>query len=485
MFGRSSRINCMFSVTVRADDEQRLLMGRIGLNSHWLGDKHYQNGYFGVPPDDRCPPVMPVSDDDAIEHFCRVFDLGRGRDPGLSVVIPWPHEEITQEHLVRAVVRDHFWPILNGQLDVWVKTPAVETLLEADTLSMEVGEIGGDLADEIVPLIELAEWARDLPEDERVEIHRPDPNRAWNWSSELLPGEVSASLSEALQSGERIAIRVPVTVRSKDDAPEMSFLDVFMVRDFASKRGRPTFVREGIIVPNVNAPRTRGVLSLVVAEDPPLAAFLRDAENPAHTEWQSDGSKFDGKYKSGKSDLNFVKRSVHEIVRIVSESEQEQDVTLLADLFPSPTEHDGPPGQQGDDEEGDDQPGIEPPEPPPPPPPPPRPQPFRIQRLSDGFALVPDNQDEVECPSSLEVQVAYDTRRGNPLNRYHPADFELEQAPMTVAFSGLNPREWAGNRIVADVTEPEFRLEVTGFDPNRDLYIRVRVMEETDADQTP
>jgi len=482
IFPRSSRINCVFGVTVRADDEQTLLMGRMALGLHWVGEEHYQDGYFGVPPRDGRQLVMPVDDPGVIKRFCDTFGLQRGNGTGLSVVVPWPRPEITEEHLVRAVVSGYFWPILNGQLEVIVETPEVRSILDAESLASEVEGIGGELADDIVPLIRLAEWAEALPEHKTLEINMPEPTRRWQWSSELIPEEARASLSEALEKGEHVAIRVPVTVRSKDDPPERSFFDVFMVPDFGNRRDRPTFVREGLIIPNVNAPRTRGVLSLIVVEDPPLAAFLRDAENPAHTEWQDDGSKFRDKYESGVGDLNFVKRSVHEIVRILTASEQEEDVTLLADLFPSPTEHDGPPGQQADEEEGDDEPGIEPPEPPPPPP---RPQPFRIQRLSDGFALVPANQDTVECPSCLDVRVAYDTRRGNPLKRYDPADFELDEAPISVSFGGLEARAWGPNTILADVTDPEFRLEVTGFDPNRDLYVRVKVREATDADQTP
>ena len=45
-----------------------------------------------------------------------------------------------------------------------------------------------------------------------------------------------------------------------------------------------------------------------------LGMLLGDAENPAHTEWQSKGENFRGKYTFGASVLDFVTRVVANFV---------------------------------------------------------------------------------------------------------------------------------------------------------------------------
>ena len=76
------------------------------------------------------------------------------------------------------------------------------------------------------------------------------------------------------------------------------------------------------------------------------------------------------------------------------------------------------------------------------------------------------------------VQAAYDVRRGNPLTQYQPADFQFDETPMTVTSAGANRIDIAPdgrkNRIVVEDPVPgQFRLEVNGFDQNRQLLVRV------------
>jgi len=479
VFARSSKISSIFGLTVRAEDGRRLLMGRVVLKSHYVGDKYYQDGYFGLPPSNGQPLVMPVETEGTLDDFARIFDLQRGREPGLSVVVPWPHTDITDESLVRAVLQGYFYPILAGQLEVCIETPGVKALLDAESLVPETRKIGNEFARRLLPVLELADWARRLPDEQKHQLKMPDPDHAWQWSADLFSPEQLKSLRQAFERGEKAAIRVPVTVRPKGGASASSYFDLFMARDRLDRSGRPTFVREGIIVPRVDAPRTRGVRALVVIDDVPLAAFLRDAENPAHTEWQHDGSHFRGKYKSGRSDLAFIKRSVHEIVRILGEAEKKEDPTLLIDFFslPASPEDQAVPSQA--DNPGDKE-GKQPPQPRPPratPPPV-----FRVNKVKGGFSVTSTKQ-KCHPPLLLVIEVAYDVRRGNPLKRYSVADFRLQEPPIVLEPEpeGVEVIESRDNCILARVTEETFGLHVRGFDERRDLYVRVSPKEAEDA----
>ena len=78
----------------------------------------------------------------------------------------------------------------------------------------------------------------------------------------------------------------------------MSFFSVYVAtcRDAGY---RPIFLRDGIVITDVRSPAMSGNRSLVVADDPPLAGLLGDAEGVNHTQWQKDSPKFHGRYVYG------------------------------------------------------------------------------------------------------------------------------------------------------------------------------------------
>ena len=479
VFPRSSRVSGMFGVTVRADDRKRLMMGRLILKSHYLGDDYCQDGYFGVVPEPTQGDdlVMPVHDAVEIESFCKLFDLQRGNDPGLSVVVPWPDRAISEEGLIKAVLSDYFYPILDGTLDVWVETPNVKTLLDSASIINEAKKIGSEVSGDLLPFLELADWARTIQPADRFAFAMPDPTQSWQWSAKLIPAAQAELLREAFYGGKYIAIRVPITVREKGEVPQESYFDVNLIRDESDNSGKPKFIREGVIISKVDSPRTRGVRALLVVDDLPLAAFLRDAENPSHTEWQHDGSNFRGKYKSGRMDLNFVKRSVHEIVRIVTEGEREEDKTLLIDVFslPAPPEDEEPVktrARKGGKKTTE----------PPPPPPPPKPRRFRVEKTRGGFAILPGEPDTTP-PALLDIRVGYDVRRGNPIKRYNLADFQLDKRPIRFdpEPQGVEVKECTENRMLIAIANRNFSIHVAGFDERRDLYVKAIPKESVDG----
>ncbi len=480
VFLRSSQISTIFGLSVRAEDRQRLLMGKSVLKSHYVGEQYFQDGYFGIPPTAEQQLVLPVNDAYIIDEFASLFYLRRGRnEPGLSLVIPWPDPEITDAAIINAVLRDYFYPILSGQLQVIVETPSVQTILDSHTLKDEVGKLAPEIAGDLKSLIDLADWAHNLTDEDRIISICPDPEYAWQWSKSQFTDEQLASLRASYYAGHKLAVRVPVVVRKRTGETEASFFDIYLVRDGSEHSGRPTFIREGIIISEVDSPRTRGVRAIVVAHHTPLAGFLRRAENPSHTQWHYDRLKETYKYGYRK-DLVFVKRSVYELVRILTEAEREEDPTLLADIFsiPAPQDEEEPvktkhrkiTNKSGSDPDMPD-------------PPPPRPQRFRIQKVAGGFSVLPTNNDALP-PERLDIRVAYDVRRGNPLNKYHAADFVLHEKPIQFDPTPRNVEivECNGNRVVIDIKEPDFTFSVVGFDERRQLYVKAVAKEVTNGD---
>jgi hypothetical protein len=477
VFPRASRINSIFGLTVRNDDKKKLLMGMAVLKSHDVNGTRYAPdgwlGRFSENGDDGL--ILPIEDSAFVDSFSEAFDVQRRDEPGLTIVVPWCDLDLTDENLVRAVLRDYFCPILREQLDVIVETGSIETILDASSLENEIRKIGNDLEREILPLVELAKWAGKLTGPDYIQLKSSDANRSWQWLKELFPEDSLSVLRNRYEPGEKIAIRVPVSVREKNHSPRASFFDVFLYRDGSEQSGRPVFIREGIIIPDIRAPRTRGVRALVNVEDGPIAAFLGDSENPAHTQWQKEGANFRGKYTSGASDLQFVIRSVHEIVNILCEQANKEDRTLLVDLFsiPAPGDEDS----RAREKKKPEKPG---PDPDKPTPPDPRQRPFIIDRIAGGFVVRNGDTNGSQPPKALYIRAAYQVRRGNPFKKYDPADFDFSQH-MNTQLTGATALEKKGNSLRVEIDSNDFRVEVTGFDPNRDVRVEVRRKEDDNA----
>lgn len=101
---------------------------------------------------------------------------------------------------------------------------------------------------------------------------------------------------------------------------------------------------------------------------------------------------------------------------------------------------------------------------------------FTLVKVAGGFT-VSAGAPGAATPTSLEIAVAYDRRRGSPLKKYAPADFKLDEKPITVEIEGATVDQRELNRLVVKVTDVAFRVTVTGFDENRDLFVVVDAKE--------
>ena len=481
VFPRSSRISSIFGLTVRATDKAMLLMGTSVLKSHVAEDIHFTpDGYFGEPHKGS-DFILPLSDSKILTQFTADFRITRTEESGLSIVVPWLDEEFTQEQLIEAVVRDYFYPILAGALVVVVETPDTKMEINDATLEEVVLGLEGDLSEELIDLVDLGEWASSRKPQEIVKLTPANPERP-EWVDGLIPPDQLKPLRRRFERGERIAVRASLTSRQKGSTREKreeTYFDIFL-KQSGNESGRPVFVREGIIISDIrgSGTRARGVRSMVIVEHKPLATLLGDSENPAHTQWQKDSSNFKGKYIYGGSCIEFVTKSVASLVRFLSGDEDEEDPSLLLDFFSLPAtdveeqETKRKRKRRRGEDSDEDNIVVEP-----------RLKRFRVQKVPGGFTVVRGDVG-TKPPAMLDVRVAYDLRRGNPLSKYHPADFRLGKGDIRIEdHEGMKIVNQEENRLLVEIHKPEFKLTVAGFDQNRDLFVNVR-LEEGDNDTT-
>ncbi|MEK7620501.1 MAG: hypothetical protein AAB413_04685, partial [Patescibacteria group bacterium] len=83
-------------------------------------------------------------------------------------------------------------------------------------------------------------------------------------------------------------------------------------------------------------------------------------------------------------------------------------------------------------------------------------------------------------PFRIDICVAYNVRRGNPLQKYHPADFALDKLKFNT--TGVHVEGANHNKMTLIVKYAGFFCDVTGFDVHRDLFIKAVEKETFDAD---
>lgn len=485
VFPRASRISSFFGFTVRESDSKGLLLGRSILKFHKVAGVSYKSdGYCGYQ---RTKDDFVLAADGAgfLEQFRKDFGVQRKHQTGLSIAVPFydveGEEAITTKKVIGAILRGFFYPILLGHLEVVVADPLGEHTFDKASVLDGIKQHMSEDTTGLHGIVQLTQWALSTTPEEHLGLMPPAPQQAQKWDSALMPDDVMSRVKEALTLRKRLALRVPLAVQFKTGGPVPTFCRIYL--EYAEEpRVRPVFIRDELIISQVRSPYVSQLRALVLIDDKPLANLLRDAETPAHTQWSPDTGNFKAKYKYGPGVISFVRNSVAEIARIVRQSESEPDPLLAIDFFSLPATPDDPnavtvppkgkPAQKGE------------PEPKPPfPPIPKRPQRFRMSDRAGGFSIKAGDEGAPK-PDKIVIQAAYSLRKGNPLKKYHEADFDLEElnAQGRIKCKGVQIEEAKRNRLVVAVKSLPFEIDVDGFDLNRDLYVKADAKEVQDAD---
>lgn len=474
VFQASSRINSFFGFTTRESDERSLLMGQSVLKIHRAnGARYIPYGYFGLFDETF---ALPVEDAAIHELFCADFGLDRKSKRGLAVVIPYPDPDIKPAGVIHSVIKHYLFPILSGDLVVEIVEANRATVLDTQSLPSVVRRSQFDDRRRLIRLLDLARWGQSQPEDAHVRLEEPTPGKAPKLRVDLFEAEALDLLRRKFDEGQRIALTIPLSIQEKSSREvQHSYFQMYLERDPDLEKPEDHFIRQGITITGVSSLRTKGVRAIVNVADPSLCTFLGDAENPAHTEWQRNSPKVKDKYRLAPSTLDFIKGSTRDIARILSRPAKQREENLLRDIFSVPLTEEELLAKR---KKASDNPGDEESEKPiihvdP------REQFLRLSSQQDGFRLT-GNPNAKRFPTAVDVTMAYEVRKGNPLNKYQTFDFEVDKAPIRVQLSGAKVTHRKNNVIHLLLEKPGFVLVVTGFDVHRDLRIKTKTAEESE-----
>ena len=466
VFQAASRINTFFGLTFRKDDGRAYLMGQSVLKIHKVdGSRYAPYGYFGIFSGHL---ALPVEDPSYHEMFSRYFALDRTGKPGLSVIIPYPDKEINLRGCVSSVIRHYFFPILAGRLNVEFRFDGKKIRLDALNLDDYLKKSQWAEKQGLPGLMDLARWAIQQPKETFIQLQEPQPGKCPKLTEDLFGAGQLDSIRRDFAESIRLAFYVPVAVlRQPGDKLFHTGFSVFLERDEKLDKQEDHFIRLGITIPEVASLKHKGIRAIVSISDSDLSAFLGDAENPAHTQWERNSKKFKSKYTLGPATLDFVKSSPRELVKILTQPQKARDENLLKHIFSMPLEPIGSAEKPGQDKSGKEntppgggdiielEPGSY----------------LQLSAIKGGFRLSRRTK-ATQVPRFITLWIAYEVRSGNPFKKYTSLDFDVSQEPIQVKADGVKLMLAKENAIQFEVIRSDFKVKVTGFDTHRDLRVR-------------
>ena len=490
VFPDASSINAYLGVTQRTDESRFLLMGMAMLKTHRVDEVKYPPyGYFAIAadekPDDQWLP-LPVDSDDDPDHFIQALldlDLERLEGPGLSVVVPYPNDELTPCSVARAALKQYFLPIVREDLVVDIVHPDLgDRTINTGSITDEVNRISESNGDDesresLCGIIDLAKWAIRLDDSDHIEIAAPT---AQNNALESL--EIDG-LRERFNRGERLAFRLTTRVqRRKTNIKTPSYFHVYLERDDDVSEGHDYFVRGHLRIPKMDHIKRQKARALVVVDgESPLGHLLRDAEGPAHTTWSPHAQRLKERWIGGQSRVQEVRRATALLLQRLVERPNEQQFDALADLFPGEPEVRASPIQSRQPGNGGST----------------RPHVgslnnslLEVSRAGAGFSVRAKKGAGCAVDSTWDLRFAYDVVRGNPFSQFEAGvthgclDFSLYGSQIQTETEGCEISEIVSeNELRFVVRNEDFRLVVTGFD-SRDVIVDLRPVEELTTDST-
>lgn len=456
----ASKLRLFYGVTVREEDPARhvLLQGQISLRPHRSGGKVY--GSYGLWYDDTGDlPIM----DRATSRFTHDFDLSRGATPGLSVVIPFPRDDLTPDNIIKAVIENTFHQIVTGALIVKVD----DTLINSVTLVPLAEQYGLSHFKSAISLSADSK-KKDFP---RFAPH-PQTNRLRTKADHFSENDVQA-MRKRWTDGEIVAVDLPVAIHKKSEPREVGTVGLYVVREQNSELARETYVRGCVTVPLRRVAARSNCVGLLVADTGAVSTFLGDAEPPAHHQWHM--ARVHPHYHSADATLRRILFSLKDLLDLLDEGKEDQAIkdAFLPYLWAPKREEEEEPEQ---------------PKPKPSPRPDPVPEdivptytPHSLRRIDGGFvyAYKPEKLEEAE-DADAQIVVSYRRRKSGKKKAPKSVKFRDFHADLPIEETGAADLEQApeARRVTFKLSNisPGYELRVKGFDTNRDLELRLETV---------
>lgn len=464
VYSTASELSAFFGATVRAGDPKVHVMGQTVLTLREVDGVEYPPHAFFADMeggDDLLKKIqVPIKDLDLVAELSRQFKLERCNKSGLSVVIPFPTADLKPERMIGVAIENYFYPVIAEQLvlrfdDIEVNASNIRELAH---------KYASDRFHDIDTLFDFIFQISDLSESDHYLM-----NETWAADHLLDENDFAEDDIEMIRSmfanGKLVALKLPITLKKKNGQRVATSFSVYVQRPEQISKGVDLYVRGGLTLPQEAKFGERRALGAMIAEDEVICSFLGDAENAAHTRWIANAEKVRSHYQAPGPKVKLIKNVVLNLYDMLAEVTEEKDELALSSFFWT-TEPDGVARRKRQAKSPVEIPPL----------PAPKPKLFFIHQTQGGFTVgTTKHATTDDLPENIKIVAAYDVAAGNPFNKYSPLDFKLGSKEMSLAMSKSTAKLTVcrENTIEATVTGVPFKINVTGFDPNRDLKVKI------------
>jgi hypothetical protein len=462
VFSTSSQIRSFFGLSIRTGDNSPLLMGQAVLSNHVLENKrHPAHGFwFGSrgPNQVQCP----VTDTLEIGKLSQLFGVARTDQTGLSLVIPYPNADITEQTIIGGVVRNYYFPILAGRLVVEVGTVTIDARTFHD-VAASMANTGVGAAGARIPLGFVEAVSKQLEKPPLITATATMDTSGLNDKS--FNDSQLAEMKASFSADRLLHVRVPLKLKPKLGGEKLSYIDLFLKPLPDGDKPFALFARGSITVPGeiryFSGTHANGAM---VASDDGVVEFLGDAENPAHTAWNANAEKLATRWRAPSQMLRHIRYALRELYALVADRVEQEDRDALVDFF---SLADTARASQGPKKRIKIKIPVLPK----------RENAISIQSRKGGFSVIAGPGAQTwEFPKIVDVRVAYDIIGADGFKRHSQFDFDLTKNDVAIESNNVEITPLRANKLRLQISAPDFGVTLSGFDENRDLIVDARTV---------
>jgi hypothetical protein len=455
----ASQIHAVIGVTRRQQDGKVVACGMSMLRPGPQG-AGYKSSYAYLVPAIK-EPIFDLHGEAIVQKLTKLFklhDYQSNQDTGLSLIVPFPHDALTEEGICVAAI-EHFAPaIISGKIKVVVGNTNIDAQTIDNTASALASKFPqrGAFSKNPVRVLQLirsvsgdVDWKHEL----KSIPNKPLPEVVDEKERELQRKKFEASGKLSF------AIRVPLTNRK---ILSYSWLKGVVAATPDDGTACDFFFREGMALPEVLSKHPANIDLILLADDGDLVRYLNYCEGKAHLDlYENNEVKAklrDKGFSDGVAPKRFVKNLMQGLRTLVLPDTTKPDAKAFSSFF-STKRFEERMGQSKKskttrviDNVGELKPRV---------------RPFLIESLTDGFR-VKSNKDFSSWPVNLKLDVAYSDGSAKPAWSKH--DFE---------FAKLKISQPAGlattvnkNTLKIQNCQSNFEMQISGFDTRRELIVR-------------
>lgn len=479
----TSAIRTIFAYTVRSDDNGEALMGACSFlrDYDYGGRKWKRDAYWGIglgEHEDRV--VLPTADRTVIDSFRSHLGLTReSNQSGLSLVIPSP-KEFDHNTALQILIAEFFVPLLRGDLVVYI---GGERMDKANVEELASRHLPDDRARDLHTCMTsgyrsfLADSLTRSMRDNVVRTKRIA--RLSDISEELFTPDDLVKLREAIDAEDIVSVRIPVSVRSKADGTTDCHFDIHLACPFELDRPEQAVIRRDLLIgeePVGGGKLRQRARGFTLIGDNALSKLLLAAEEATHLRWNTRLPRLAEYYRDGPTVVAVVRNAMSRLLDVLTEGDQKRNFKLLAKYFSAPGV-DSPEktkGRKKGRDSASESNDI----------PPPKAKLLKLEALDDGCRVRPATKGALafaNLPMEVLVEFAYEGLDRDAFNEYDPLDFDLMDKAFVVNVTNCTVVHRQQNQLAFTVDTPDCEMQVSGFDRNLRLRMRLSYEEVPDA----